>query len=590
MIFSKPLRKYITKYWLNFVLGIIFLIIADVAQIYIPGLVGEAIDILENRATIPDFEQLIYNALGMMALLVTLTICARILWRYFLIITSRKIERNLKSDMFIHATKLPQSFYSQKKVGALMALFINDIEAYRMFFAFGIVTLIDGIVLVALIGFKMSEIHYTIFLFCFVPILILGLMMIIVRKNMARRYRLVQESYEGLSDYVQETFSGAPVIRAYTRENFENQKFSRIAKNFQDKTVSHLRLATFINTGINFLLSLTLVVGIWTCGNLIVNGVITSGDLVNFIMLYGQLMWPIMAISQFIQIYTRASVSSKRIYDYMVAKEQYEREDAINIDEFKGNIEFKNLNFAYPDNSSKKVLENISFTIKQGEYVGILGHTGSGKTTITDLLLKIYDVDNGQLFYDGNDINKITLKSIRENVSFVPQDNFLFSDTIKNNINFSAIAKGDETIISAAKNADVYNNIIEFNDGFETVLGERGVTISGGQKQRISIARALLKNPKILILDDAVSAVDTRTETEILANLFRIRKDKTTIMIAHRVSTVKQMDKIILLDHGHIIGIGNHEQLLATSPVYQDMVHRQSLEDMINETKIGQEE
>jgi ATP-binding cassette subfamily B protein len=316
---------------------------------------------------------------------------------------------------------------------------------------------------------------------------------------------------------------------------------------------------------------------------------LTAGQLTEYMSYFFSLIWPVMALSQFIQIQSQAKASASRIEKFLDAPvEVKDAEDALSFDHLQGSIQVKNLTFKYPD-GDKPVLEDVSFDIKKGEMVGILGRTGSGKSSLVDLLLRIYNLDENQIFVDGHDIMKLSIKTVRNTIGYVPQDNFLFSDTITNNIGFSYETPDQDLVKESAKLADVYDNVMEFKDQFDTVLGERGVTVSGGQKQRISIARALAKNPEVLILDDSVSAVDTKTEEAIIANLHRVRKGKTTIFIAHRISTVKKMDKIILLDQGKISAIGSHQQLMKTSPLYQDMVRRQTLENLVQGGGIAHE-
>ncbi|HHT55551.1 MAG TPA: ABC transporter ATP-binding protein, partial [Acholeplasma sp.] len=313
------------------------------------------------------------------------------------------------------------------------------------------------------------------------------------------------------------------------------------------------------------------------------NGEFTVGSLTEFISLFSALTWPTMALARFLSLFSQAQASGQRIKEFLDTKPTVvDGDDLIEVDEISPSITVNNLTFNYPDDD-EKVLKDISFEIKAGEMVGILGKTGSGKTTLVDLLLRVYNVENDKVLLGGHDIMKLPIKKVRDTIGYVPQDNFLFSDTIKNNIGFSRDKFTDEEIIDSAKFADIYENVVDFKEGFQTVLGERGVTVSGGQKQRISIARALTKNPDILILDDSVSAVDTKTEETIINNLYKLRKNKTTILIAHRISTVKDLDKIIIIDEGEIVAIGSHKELMKKSPFYQEIVKRQTLEEKVME-------
>jgi ATP-binding cassette subfamily B protein len=351
-----------------------------------------------------------------------------------------------------------------------------------------------------------------------------------------------------------------------------------------EKNIGFVRYMIGVQIAIGIALNVVILV-IITYGSLLVinrdQTGLTAGQLTEYMAYFFSLIWPVIALSQFIQIQSQAKASSQRIEKFLDHEiEVKDRDDALHVKDLNGSIQIKNLTFQYPD-GDQPVLKNISFDIKKGEMVGILGRTGSGKSSLVDLLLRIYNLNEDQVFIDGHDIMKLSIKSVRETIGYVPQDNFLFSDTIINNIGFAYDKPDEDLIIESAKLADVYENVMGFKEQFQTILGERGVTVSGGQKQRISIARALAKNPEILILDDSVSAVDTKTEEAIISNLHRVRKGKTTIFIAHRISTVKKMDKIILLDQGELVAMGSHKELMKTSALYQDMVKRQTLENLV---------
>ncbi|MFH0766518.1 MAG: ABC transporter ATP-binding protein [Bacillota bacterium] len=561
--------------------GIAVLIIVDWIQLDIPKLVGQILDALKlDIVDTTAIEERILR-IAMLAGIITI---GRFIWRYTIFGASRRIEYNLRNAMFVHSSKLSQSYYSQEKVGGLMAYFINDLESVRMAFGPGILMLVDGLMLGSFAIYRMANLNARLTLYAAIPMLILTVVLVYIRKTISAIFKKRQESFEKLSDFTQENFSGISVIKAFVRETKEALFFSRRNDDLYNKNIQFVKYIIGINIGLSLALNLIILLIIMYGSFLAIktDGTgLTTGQLTEYISYFFTLIWPVMALSRFIQIQSQAKASATRIEKFLDQNiEIKDQEDAIEIDDLKGSITVKNLNFKYPD-SNEPVLIDVSFDIKAGEMVGILGRTGSGKSSLVDLLLRIYNLDENQVFIDNYDIMKLSLKSVRNTIGYVPQDNFLFSDTITNNIGFAYDHPDEQAIQESAKLADVYDNIMEFKEQFNTILGERGVTVSGGQKQRISIARALAKNPEILILDDSVSAVDTKTEDAIINNLHRIRKGKTTVFIAHRISTVKKMDKIILLDQGKISAIGSHAVLMKTSALYQDMVKRQTLENLV---------
>ncbi|PKK93062.1 MAG: ABC transporter ATP-binding protein [Tenericutes bacterium HGW-Tenericutes-6] len=581
MLLTKHFRKYYLKYSLFFILGATVLVLVNWYQLDIPRLVGGIIDALKSEN--PD-ETLIRDSIyriGVLAFGITL---GRFLWRYTIFGASRRIEFHLRNTMFGHATKLQQSFYSQKKVGGLMTYFINDLEAVRMSFGPGILMLVDGLTLGGFALYRMARLNRELTLYAAIPMLILTIALVFIRKKITARFKERQDAFEKLSDFTQENFSGITVIKAFVREMKEAMFFSRKNLDLYDKNISFVKFIIVINIAIGIALNAVIML-IVAYGSFLVINIdqtgFTTGQLTEYIAYFFSLIWPTMALSQFINIQSQAKASAIRIEKFLNTEvEVKDQEGAIVKEDLKGTLKVKNLTFKYPD-GDQPVLKNVSFDIKAGEMVGILGRTGSGKSSLVDLFLRTYNLEKDQIFLDGYDIMDLSIKSVRHTMGYVPQDNFLFSDTITNNIGFSMDEPKESDVIEPAKLSDVYENIMEFKDQFETILGERGVTVSGGQKQRISIARALAKDPEILILDDSVSAVDTKTEEAIIKNLHKIRKGRTTIFIAHRISTVKKMDKIILLDQGELVAIGSHKELMKTSPLYQDMVRRQQLENLV---------
>lgn len=582
MLLTRHFRKYYLKYALSFLIGGAVLVAVAWLQLEIPGLIGRIIDHL--KAPSPDTIA-IEAAITQIAILALMIAMGRFAWRYTIFGASRKVEFDLRNVMFNHASNLSQNFFNNKKVGGLMTYFINDLQAVRMAFGPGILMLIDGLVLGGIALSKMANLNAELTLYTALPMFSLTVVMVIIRKKISNIFKQRQESVERLSDFTQENFSGIAVIKAFVREVKEKLFFKKHNVDLYDKNMKFVKYMLIVQMLVSFAVNIVILLIVVFGSFLVINqgqqAGLTAGQLTEFISYFLALLWPVMALSRFVQIYGQAKASANRIGEFLDHEvEIMDKDDALFIDDIAGSISIRNLSFQYPDGETP-VLKNISFDIKKGEMVGILGRTGSGKSSLVDLLLRIYNLEEDKVFLGGYDIMKLSLESVRNTIGYVPQDNFLFSDTIENNIGFSFEYSNEETIRQSAKLADVYDNISEFRDQFSTMLGERGVTVSGGQKQRISIARALAKDPEILILDDSVSAVDTKTEEAIIDNLHRVRKGRTTIFITHRISTVKKMDKIILLDEGNIVAIGSHLELIKTSPLYQDMVKRQELERLI---------
>ncbi|MFA6801794.1 MAG: ABC transporter ATP-binding protein [Acholeplasmataceae bacterium] len=581
MLFKKHFMQFYFKYFIFFMIGISVLILIDYLQLNIPQYIGGIIDSL--NLDIPDTNYIL-NAIKSIALLSLIIMVGRFLWRYTVFGASRRIESDLRNIMFEHATKLSQTFYNQEKVGGLMTYFINDLEAVRQSYGRGILMLVDGLTLGTIALYRMANLNARLTIIAAIPMAILTFLMIIIRKILSKKFKERQEAFEDLSDFTQENFSGIRVIKAFVREAREFMFFQKKNQTFYDKQIKFVKSMVFINIAIGVALNFVILFIIVFGSYLVIdanNIGFTAGDLSEYIAYFMALIWPVMALSQFVAIQGQATASAERIAKFLDSpidiKDSGELDHVNFVD---SSVELKDLSFKYPD-GTENVLNHISFKINAGEMVGILGRTGSGKSSLVDLFLRIYNVEKDQLFIGGHDIMKLPLKQIRNTIGYVPQDNFLFSTTIAENIGFSQDEIYIDQVEKAAKLSDVYDNIMDFSEGFKTMLGERGVTVSGGQKQRISIARALAKNPEILILDDSVSAVDTKTEDAIIKNLHEVRKGKTTIFIAHRISTVKKMDKIILLENGEVVAVGNHKTLLKTSPLYADMVKRQQLETLV---------
>ncbi|VEU81028.1 ABC transporter ATP-binding protein [Haploplasma axanthum] len=590
-MFSKHFRKYILKYGIFFLFGIAVLILIDYIQLDVPKILGQIIDLLNPNITQMsqnDMKIQLNSYIKEVIIVVLIVAFGRFLWRLCLFVTARKVEFELRNTMFSHATKLSQEFYSHEKVGGMMTYFINDLAAVRMALGPGIMMFVDSLFLGGFAIFRMFRLNSQLTYLVLVPIILMLVSMILINKSMRRQFLIRQEKFHDLSDFTQENFSGISVIKAYVREIHELNTFDRRSEELYDMNLKFFKKSVWVQLITTLATNLVIILIIGYGSHLVLNNFIladgtyfTSGNLVTYLSYFSALSWPIMALARFLTVSSQAQASAKRINDFLDSPVTvYDSNVIEDIKELIPSIEAKNLSFSYPDDNIT-VLHNLNFTIKPGEMVGILGKTGSGKTTLVDLLLRVYNVNKDSLFIGEHDIMTLPIRLVREKVGYVPQDNFLFSDTITKNIGFAYDNLSDEEVIKAAKLSDIYDNVNEFKEGFNTILGERGVTVSGGQKQRISIARAIAKNPEILILDDSVSAVDTKTEETIIKNLHELRKGKTTIFIAHRVSTVKNMDKIIIIDQGKIVDIGSHKQLMKKSLFYQDIVERQTLEEMV---------
>ena len=592
MITGKYINKYYKKYWFLFLTGILFMIFVDWIQLYIPEFTGKIVDLIQLDASITDAAKgQIIAYCGYILLIAFGMFAGRMIWRFCILGAARKTDRDLRHDMFLKAERLSVSYYHDNKVGNIMAWFTNDLETIEEALGFGMVMLVDAIFLLGFTMVKMIMYSLTLTLFSLVPIIFIVIWGALVEKVMTQRWDARQKSFDGIYDFAQENFTGIRVIKAFVKENKEILAFSKVARKNVDAEIGFVKASVTFDVIIELIISLAFALllgfGGWFVYQVVVGGPfsimgieikLTTGELVTFVGLFDTLIWPLIALGQIVSMRARAKASYKRIANYMDTPEDIkDKEDSINLDNCQGKITFNHFNFTYP-NEKDPALKDVTLTIEAGETVGIVGRIGCGKSTLVNSLLHLYNVEDDKILIDDVDIMKIKLKSLRDNVSIVPQDNFLFSDTVENNINFANDGDGIEEAIDAAKFADVHSNIVEFTNGYQTVTGERGTTLSGGQKQRISLARAYAKDAPILILDDSVSAVDLKTEEKILCNLKKYRKGKTTIVVASRVSTVSHMDKIIVLNEGGVEGFGSPAELAKTSPTYQKMVFLQKLE------------
>lgn len=584
MLFGKSVNRYYFKYGIIFLIGIGALIAVDFYQLEIPAIIGQIIDGLRyNTLTETALSTFMFRMMGIVGIMFV----GRFLWRITIFGNGIRIEADMRERMFIHSTKLSQSYYQENKVGAQMALYTNDLGAIRMAFGEGTLMLVDATFLGILAFTRMWKMDILLTLISSVPLLIVAVMSNIIGRVIRQKFEARQKSFAEISDFTQESFSGITVIKAFVKETKELMAFSKLNQDYMDKNITFVRAGTILRILIGALVSAVTIIILGYGGYLIYSGAtlgdgfFTIGRLTEYLAYFGTLTWPMMAIARLINLRSQAQASLKRV-DALLNQdiEIKDHDNVIRHHDIVGAITFNNLTFTYPQ-AANPALKDIRVHIKAGEHVGIIGRTGCGKTTLVDLLLRIYNLESNQLLIDGIDIMRLPVHDVREAIAYVPQDNFLFSDTILNNIGFYTSHADEALVKEAARLADVDENINEFTQKYETILGERGVTVSGGQKQRISIARALVKKAPILILDDSVSAVDTKTEETILHHLKATRKNKTTILIAHRISTIQSMDKILLLDEGCLVGVGTHETLLETNPLYQNMVRLQRLEDEV---------
>lgn len=584
MIFGRHVNRFYLKYGFFFALGVLALITVDWYQLLIPDITGSIIEGIQYNTLTAEILQ---NYMIELMKIAAIMIIGRFLWRIFIMGTSRRIDYELRNDMFRHAEKLSQRYYQENKSGGLMALFTNDLNAVRMAFGPGLMMFFDVMFLGGLAFYRMYELDSTLTFFALIPLLMVSLLAALVSRITGKKFKERQKAFENMSDFTQENFYGISVIKAFVNELREIREFAKINKDNYDKNVSFIKASTLMHVGIEVFINVIRILMIGLGGYLVYRtiglslsdpGKFSVGDLSRYVSYFGMMVWPMMAIGRLINMRAQANASMQRINALLDQKvEIQDAPDVMPIQRLGGKITFHNLTFRYP-NSKTEVLKNLNLVIEPGEIVGIIGRTGSGKTTIVDLLLRIYNLKPNEILLDDTDIMKLPIKTIRNEIGYVPQDNFIFSDTIENNIGFSADDIDLNHITKIAEYSDVHDNIIDFPSGYQTVVGERGVTLSGGQKQRISIARALLKDPTILIMDDSFSAVDTKTEEMIIKNLQQLRKGKTTLIIAHRISTIQLADKIVLIEEGEIAGVGSHEQLLKSNPLYQSMVLRQQLE------------
>lgn len=589
MIFGKYINRYYLRHLHMLLLGVVALFLVDYFQLKIPALYNLVINGMNNGVVTINGVERVFDASVLLdeickplMLIIVVMVVGRFLWRICFFGSARKVETSMRSKMFAHCSKLSQEYYQENKVGNLMSLFTNDLETVEECFGYGFLTMSDALLLGSLAIIKMWKMNPVLTLFSLIPMAFLLIVGTLVGKSMTVKWDERQASFSSLSDFAQESFSGIAVIKAFVKEFKELIAFRWLNKKNEKANIEYTKISTLLNIFVTLFVESVICIILGYGSYLVKKDVFNAGDLIEFIGYFNSIIWPVMAISELIDMTSRGKASVNRISELLDSEIDVYDRDVEDINELKGKIEFRNLTFRYPG-ADYDSLSDISLTINAGENIGIVGRTGCGKTTLVDLILRIYNVPDGTVFIDGHDINRIPIHTVREHAAYVPQDNFLFSDTIKNNIAFATVGNGETPDIESVKNAailsDVHDNIMDFGSDYDTVLGERGVTVSGGQKQRISIARALMKNASILIMDDSVSAVDTDTEKKILKNLNDTRRGMTTLLIAHRISTVENMDKVIFLDEGKLLAFGTHEELLNSCPEYQKLVNLQKLDE-----------
>ena len=586
MIFGKHINRYYLRYAVWLLLGLASLVMVDYLQLEIPKLYGAVVNGMNNGFVMVDGVKVpfdmtyVLDSICMpMVKIILAMVFGRFLWRICFFGSAVKLEADLRNRMFHHAKDLSREYYQVNKVGDLMSLFTNDLDTVQECFGWGVMMLCDAVLMGVLAIANMWSMDHTLTILSLIPMAFLLASATVVGKSLMRKWDVRQEAFSRLSDFSQESFSGIAVIKAFVKEAKELIAFKKLNVENEDANLAHTKASVLMRVLVTMFVESVICVILGYGGWLVYNGKFNAGDLLEFIGYFNAIVWPIMAVSELIDMTSRGQASLNRLAELLDAEVNVKDQETVtDLEDVRGDIEFKDLTFRYPD-GEYDALKNVSFTIRAGENVGLVGKTGSGKTTLVDLILRTYNVPDGTVFIDGQDVNSVSIRSVRAACAYVPQDNFLFSDTIERNIAFGVESYDRTTIADAARLADVDGNIKEFQLGYDTVLGERGVTVSGGQKQRISIARALMKDASILILDDSVSAVDTKTEKTILENLHTTRAGKTTILIAHRISTIEKMDKILFIEDGELAAVGTHAELYESCGEYRKMVDLQRLEE-----------
>ncbi len=587
----RRLNKYFLKYKWWIIPGSIFVVISNIFGVVPAQVIGYAVDLITENVQIYNLfngferQEIIYSIFSSnllyFGILVVVLYVLRGLFLFFMrqtiILMSRHIEFDMKNDIYQHYQELSLGFYRRNNTGDLMNRATEDVNRVRMYVGPAIMYTINTFVLSVLIIWSMFDVNSKLAIYCLLPLPFLVIIIYYVNTLIFKKSGKIQERLSELSSFVQERFSGIRIIKSYVREDYTRNMFEIQSNDYKKDSMSLVKVSALFYPTMLLLIGLSTILTIYIGGIQVMNGSITAGNIAEFIIYINQLTFPVTMLGWVTSLIQRAAASQKRINEFLDIPSDIQSTESEDK-EITGHLKFENVSFTYPD-TGIQALKNLNFEIKEGEFLAIIGKTGSGKSTLANLIMRMYDVQDGSISIDGKNLKSLNLKNYRSQIGFVPQEVFLFSDTIKNNIAFGLDQVTDEEVYNAAKNASVYHNIIDFEEKFETMLGERGITLSGGQKQRVSIARALIKSPKILIFDDCLSAVDTRTEEEILQNLGKLMEGKTSILIAHRISTIKNADKILVLDNGKIIEQGTHSELLSLNGSYTELYNNQLLEE-----------
>lgn len=584
----KFIGNYVKKYRVQYAIGLVALFTVDLMNVYIPQFTGQITDGLKNETIRMDGVMALIGKILLMGVLIA---AGRFCWRYFIFGPSRAIEKELRNDMFGHLEKLSMRYFNEHKTGDLMAHFTSDLGAIRMFLGPTVITAFDATVMLLLVLYKMMRyVDVKLTVVAVIPMLLIMYGDYLYGKVMHRRFMEKQKAFSGLTDQVQESVSGIRVIKAFVQERKELAAFARTNRFNQEKNLGVVKAQALFMPLLDLVIGVSGLLTLLYGGYLAIAGEITVGQFVAFNQYISMLVWPMLAAGECITYVSQGMASLKRVVVIFNEEPEIVNGDRVkDIQKLEGEIDLDNLTFAYPDQEDVPVLEDIRVHVDKGSTLAILGRTGSGKSTLANLLLRLYNTQSDMIRIDGHPLCEIPLEVLRRDIAYVPQDNFLFSDTLERNIAFGSESRDRNAIYRAAKNACIHNNIMEFPEGYDTMVGERGVTLSGGQKQRSSIARALLKDSPILILDDALSAVDTDTEEQILRNIRENRKNKTTMIIAHRISTIQNADHILVLDEGRAAEYGTHRELMELNGIYRSIYDRQQLERQLNEEGGDQE-
>ena len=571
------LRPLLKKYALRYIVGVAMLYLVDWIGLMVPQLTGEITDGLAAH---------VLDARGVLLLAARIVLCGaavmlgRFFWRYFIFGTARRIERDLRDQLFEKLETLSQSYYHAHKTGDLMSYFTNDLEAIRTAVGPVIVSAFDSVVMTVMVLYRMmTYVSVKLTLYTLIPMAVIAVFGYFFGEAIERRYAKMQKAFADLSDRVQESISGERIIKAFVQEKREAERFRAVNEHKRKATMDVVKMDAAFGPILRFLIGVTYVVAILYGGYLTITAEMTLGKFVAFNAYIGSLVWPMLALGDSITYFSQGYAGVDRIHEVFDAQpEVFDAPDTDDVETLRGEIDIRDLTFEYRADVDTGI-RGLTLHVAPGETLAIMGRTGCGKSTLVSLLCRGYEVPEGTIFYDGHDIRRIPLRTLHENIAYVPQDNFRFSDTLSRNVAFGRADATPEEIIAACTAADVHGDISDFPEQYETVVGERGITLSGGQKQRVSIARALPKDSPILILDDSLSAVDTDTEESILGNLRRARAGKTTIMIAHRVSTVMSADHILILEDGRMAEYGSREELMAIPDgIFRTMAEKQQLE------------